>query len=43
VEVTDGVEAGVAEYMRLRASWDAPVVRLAALLGYTPEQIDVSK
>ena len=41
IEVTDDVEAGVAEYVRLRGSWDAPVVRLAGLLGYTPEQIDV--
>jgi hypothetical protein len=41
IEVTDDVEAGLAEYVRLRKSWDAPVVRLAGLLGYTPEQIDV--
>jgi hypothetical protein len=42
IEVTDDVEAGLAEYVRLRESWDAPLVRLAGLLGYTPEQIDVS-
>lgn len=42
IEVTDDVEAGLAEYVRLRESWDAPAVRLAGLLGYTPEQIDVS-
>jgi hypothetical protein len=41
-EVTDDVEAGLAEYARLRESWDALLVRLAGLLGYTPEQIDVS-
>jgi hypothetical protein len=41
MEVTDDVEAGLAEYVRLRESWDAPLVRLAGLLGYTPEQIDV--
>jgi hypothetical protein len=37
------VEAGTAEYVRLREGWDAPLVRLAGLLGYTPEQIDVSR
>lgn len=42
IEVTDEVEAGLAEYVRLRERWDAPLVRLAGLLGYTPEQIDVS-
>jgi hypothetical protein len=42
VQVTDDVEAGVAEYVRLRAAWDAPLVRLADFLGYTPQQIDVS-
>jgi hypothetical protein len=42
MEVTDDVEAGLAEYARLRERWDALLVRLAGLLGYTPEQIDVS-
>jgi hypothetical protein len=42
IEVTDDVEAGLAEYVRLRESWDAPLVRLGDLLGYTPEQIDVN-
>ena len=42
IEVTDDVDAGVAEYVRLRARWDIPVARLADFLGYTPEQIDVS-
>ena len=42
IDVTDDVEAGLAEYVRLRESWDAPLVRLAGLLGYTPDQIDVS-
>jgi hypothetical protein len=42
MEVTDGLEAGAAEYARLRAGWDVPAVRLADFLGYTPQQIDVS-
>ena len=42
IEVTDDVEAGLAEYVRLRESWDAPLARLGGLLGYTPDQIDVS-
>ena len=42
IDVTDDAEAGLAEYVRLRESCDVPVVRLAGLLGYTPEQIDVS-
>ena len=42
MDVTDDVEAGLAEYVRLRKSWDAPLVTLARLLGYTPKQIDVS-
>jgi hypothetical protein len=42
MEVTDDVEAGPDEYVRLRESCDAPLVRLAGLLGYTPERIDVS-
>ena len=41
--VSDDVEAGAAEYVRLRANWDAPVNRLADFLGYRPQQIDVSK
>ena len=41
IDVTDDVEGGLAEYLRLRESWDAPLVRLAGLLGYTPQQIDV--
>jgi hypothetical protein len=42
MDVTDDVEAGAAEYVRLRAAWDVPAVRLAGFLGYTPQQIDVS-
>ncbi len=42
IEVTDDVDAGLAEYVQRRESWDAPLVRLGGLLGYTPEQIDVS-
>ena len=42
IDVTDDVQAGQAEYVRLRASWDAPLVSLGGLLGYTPKQIDVS-
>ena len=40
IAVTDDVEAGAAEYVRLRAGWDVTVVRLADFLGYTPQQID---
>jgi hypothetical protein len=43
VAVTDDVDAGVAEYVRLREGWEGPVVRVAGLLGYTPEQIGVSR
>jgi hypothetical protein len=42
VAVTDDVDAGVAEYVRLREGWEGPVVAVASLLGYTHEQIDVS-
>jgi hypothetical protein len=42
VAVMDDVQAGLAEYVRLRDSWDAPLGRLAGLLGYTPEQVDVT-
>jgi hypothetical protein len=42
MEVTDDVDAGAAEYERLRAGWEVPVVRLADFLGYTPQQIDAS-
>jgi hypothetical protein len=42
MEVTEDAEAGRAEYVRLRADWNEPDVELAHLLGYTPEQIDVS-
>ena len=42
IEVTDDVEAGLAEYVRLRESWNAPLVRIAGLLGYAPQQIEVS-
>lgn len=42
IDVTDDVEAGVAEYERLRAGWEIPAVRLADLLGYTPQRIDVN-
>lgn len=42
MEVTDDVDAGAAEYERLRAGWEVPVVRLGDFLGYTPQQIDVS-
>ena len=42
VTVTDDVDAGVAEYLRLRADWDVRVARHADFLGYTPGQIDVS-
>ena len=42
VEVTEDAEAGLAEYVRLRAEWNEPDVELAHLLGYTPEQIDVA-
>ena len=43
MEVTDDVEAGAAEYVRLRAGWDGPIAALAHLLGYTREQIDASR
>jgi hypothetical protein len=43
VEVTDDVEAGMAEYVRLREGWEGPVLRVAGPLGYTREQIDVSE
>jgi hypothetical protein len=42
VAVTDDVEAGAAEYVRLREGWEGPVAGVAGLLGYTREQIDVS-
>ena len=42
VEVTDDVEAGAAEYVRLREGWEGPVVAVASLLGYARKQIDVS-
>ena len=41
MDVTDDVDAGVAEYIRLREGWERPVVAVAGLLGYTREQIDV--
>ena len=40
MEVTEDAEAGLAEYVRLRADWNEPDLELAHLLGYTPEQID---
>jgi len=43
MKVTDDVQAGLAGYVGLRDRWDAPLVRLAGLLGYTPEQIAVSR
>ena len=42
VEVIDGVEAGTAPYVRLRAEWNAPRVALGDFPAYTPQQIDVS-
>jgi hypothetical protein len=42
IEVTADVEAGAAEYVRLRTGWDVAAVGLADFLGYTRQQIDVS-
>jgi hypothetical protein len=42
LQVNDDVEAGAAEYVRLRSGWDAPVNGLADVLGYTRQQIDAS-
>ena len=42
VEVTDDVDGGMAEYVRLREGWEGPVVAVANLLGCRREQIDVS-
>ena len=42
IKVSDEVEAGAAEYVRLRAGWDAPVNGLGSFLGYARQQIDVS-
>jgi hypothetical protein len=40
--VTDDVEAGAAEYVRLRAGWAGQANSLGHFLGYAPGQIDVS-
>lgn len=42
IAVTDDVDAGASEYVRLRAEWDAPVNGLAGFLGYARDQIDAS-
>ena len=41
LRVSDDVEAAAAEYVRLRAGWDAPVNGLADFLGYARHQIGV--
>ena len=43
LQVTDDVEAGAAEYVRLRTDWDAPVNGLADFLGYRRQQVDVTE
>ena len=43
IKVTDAVEPGMSEYVRLRAGWGAAIVRLGDFLGYTREQIDVTR
>ena len=42
IAVSDDVEAGAAEYVRLRAGWDARVDGLGRFLGYERQQVDVS-
>ena len=42
LQVGDDVEAGAAEYVRLRSGWNAPVNGLADFLGHPRHQIDVS-